>query len=56
MFNAQVTCIDADHVQIDGHVYKRTKTSNGRYSKEVRRLYMIKYRENLKQLKINKVI
>jgi hypothetical protein len=59
MFNStQVTviAIDADHVQIGDHVYKRCKTENGRYTKETRRLYMIKYRENLKQLKINKAI
>jgi hypothetical protein len=46
--NTQVVFIDADHVQVDGHVYKRTKTTNGRYSKEDRTRYMREYRQKLK--------
>jgi hypothetical protein len=40
-----VKFVSEDLVVIDGVSYKRLKTSNGRYSKDFRRIYMKKYRE-----------
>ena len=36
--------IDKDHVSINGQIYKKLKTVNGKYSKEDRSAYMRNWR------------
>ena len=54
-----VSIIDSDRVLIDGHLYKKQRTCNGKYSKTWRREYMRNYRErkrNIKDISIEKYI
>jgi hypothetical protein len=55
--NAVVTFIDADRVEINGHLYKRLKTRDGKYSMDERRRYMSIYRQKIKKsnLATNKI-
>jgi hypothetical protein len=50
----EVTYIDKDNVQINGHLYKRMKTTNGRYSKEDRSSYMRAWRTKQKCINVIK--
>ena len=40
----ELTVIDQENVQINGQIYKRLKTINGKYSKEDRTKYMRAWR------------
>ena len=50
----EYTFIDKDNVQINGEIYKRLKTVNGRYSKEDRSKYMKALRTKQKFINIIK--
>ena len=50
----EVTFIDKDNVQINGEIYKRLKTTNGRYSKQDRSRYMRAWRAKQKFINIIK--
>ena len=43
-----VSIIDSDRVLIDGHLFKKQRTHNGKYSKTWRKEYMRNYRERKK--------
>ena len=48
------TFIDKDHVQINGHLYKRMKTIDGRYTKADRSSYMRAWRTKQKCINVIK--
>jgi len=50
----EYTFIDKDRVMINGDIYKRLKTCNGKYSKEDRRIYMKAWRTKHKFINIIK--
>ena len=50
----EYTFIDKDNVQINGEIYKRLKTTNGRYSKADRSSYMKAWRIKQKCISIIK--
>ena len=45
----EVTFIDKDNVQINGDIYKRQKTVNGKYPQEQRKIYMKKWKNDRKE-------
>ena len=50
----EVTFIDKDNVQINGQIYKRLKTINGKYTKEDRSKYMRSWRAKQKFINVIK--
>jgi len=50
----EVTFIDKDNVQINGDIYKRQKTVNGKYTKADRSTYMRNWRTKQKFINIIK--
>ena len=50
----EVTFIDKDNVQINGQIYKRLKTINGKYTKEDRTKYMRAWRNKQKCINVIK--
>ena len=48
----EVTVIDKDNINIDGQIYKRIKTVNGKYSKEDRTKYVRAWRAKQKFIQI----
>lgn len=43
----EIRVIDSNYIIVNGQLYKRLKTSFGKYSKERRRQYMRTYRKKL---------
>jgi hypothetical protein len=50
----EVTFIDKDNVQINGEIYKRLRTIDGKYTKENRSRYMRQWRAKHKCINIIK--
>ena len=50
----EYTFIDKDNVQINGDIYKRKKTINGKYPQEQRKIYMQHWRTKQKFMNIIK--
>ena len=47
--NIEIVSISEDHIRINGVLYKRQKTEDGRYPEETRVEYMRKWRAARKQ-------